>query len=77
LDALLKGTYGRSPLSDLVTEVEGLQISLNGARAKLLQLDQLSTPRSPISLGIPTQHDPESKFREQEGLWLSPVVVLH
>jgi len=35
-------------------EVEGLQISLNGARAKLLQLDQLSTPRSPISLGIPT-----------------------
>ena len=39
-------------------EVEGLQISLNGARAKLLQLDQLTTPRSPIGLGIPTQKRP-------------------
>ena len=36
-------------------EVEGLQISLAGARAKLVQLDQISTPRGPISLGIPTQ----------------------
>src|SRR5674476_1010489 len=38
-------------------EVEGLQISLNGARSKLLQLDQLTT-RSPIGLGIPTQARP-------------------
>jgi integrase len=38
-------------------EVEGLQISLAGARAKLAQLDQMAlpSPRTPINLGIPTR----------------------
>jgi Phage integrase family len=38
-------------------EVEGLQISLTGARAKLAQLDQMAvpTPRKPIDLGIPAR----------------------
>jgi hypothetical protein len=36
-------------------EVEGLQISLTGARAKLVQLDQIANPRGPVGLGIPTQ----------------------
>jgi Phage integrase family len=37
-------------------EVEGLQISLAGARTKLAQLDQMTvpTPRKPVDLGIPT-----------------------
>ena len=39
-------------------EVEGLQISLTGARAKLAQLDQITNPRAPISLGIPTRTRP-------------------
>ncbi|SRR6266516_3228667 len=39
-------------------EVEGLQISLTGARAKLAQLDQMSHPRTPIALGLPTQTRP-------------------
>ena len=37
-------------------EVEGLQISLTGARAKLAQLDQIANPpRAPVGLGIPTR----------------------
>ena len=36
-------------------EVEGLQISLTGARAKLVQLDQITNPRAPVGLGIPTR----------------------
>lgn len=37
-------------------EVEGLQISLAGARTKLTQLDQMTapTPDKPVDLGIPT-----------------------
>src|SRR6185437_2244940 len=37
-------------------EVEGLQISLAGARTKLAQLDQMIPPtlRTPVDLGIPT-----------------------
>ncbi len=39
-------------------EVEGLQISLAGARAKLVQLDQIATPRASVDLGIPTRTTP-------------------
>ena len=39
-------------------EVEGLRISLAGARAKLAQLDRIPSPRGPIDLGIPTQKQP-------------------
>src|SRR3954468_5714842 len=39
-------------------EVEGLQISLTGARAKLVQLEQIANPRTPVGLGLPTRtHD--------------------
>lgn len=38
-------------------ELEGLQISLAGARAKLAQLDQMTipSPTKPVDLGIPTR----------------------
>ncbi|MFN2496918.1 MAG: tyrosine-type recombinase/integrase [Pseudonocardiaceae bacterium] len=36
-------------------EVEGLQISLAGARAKLIQLDQIANPQAPVGLGLPTR----------------------
>jgi hypothetical protein len=38
-------------------EVEGLQISLTGARTKLAQLDQMARPtlNKPVELGIPTR----------------------
>jgi hypothetical protein len=38
-------------------ELEGLQISLTGARAKLNQLDQMTPakPRQPVALGIPAR----------------------
>ena len=39
-------------------EVEGLQISLTGARTKLVQLDQIATPRTPVSLNLPTRAQP-------------------
>jgi integrase len=41
-------------------EVEGLQISLAGARTKLTQLEQMTTPgpRQPVQLGIPTRAHP-------------------
>jgi integrase len=39
-------------------EVEGLQISLTGARAKLVQLDQIANPRGTVGLGIPTRGRP-------------------
>ncbi|HEY5785295.1 MAG TPA: tyrosine-type recombinase/integrase, partial [Microlunatus sp.] len=41
-------------------EVEGLQISLAGARAKLAQVDQMnrSTPHRPVDLGLPTRAHP-------------------
>jgi Phage integrase family len=39
-------------------EVEGLQISLAGARAKLTQLDQIASRRAPINLGVPTRTRP-------------------
>jgi hypothetical protein len=37
-------------------ELEGLQISLAGARTKLAQLDQMTipSPTKPVDLGIPT-----------------------
>lgn len=35
-------------------EVDGLQVSLSGARSKLAQLDQMSNPRTPVNLGLPT-----------------------
>lgn len=35
-------------------EVDGLQISLAGARQKLTQLDQLATQRATVNLGMPT-----------------------
>ena len=41
-------------------EVEGLQISLAGARTKLAQVDQMTStgPRQPVQLGIPTRTHP-------------------
>lgn len=39
-------------------EVEGLHISLTGARAKLIQLDQIANPRTPVGLGLPTRIHP-------------------
>lgn len=39
-------------------EVEGLQISLAGARQKLAQLDQITNRRSTTDLGIPTRTQP-------------------
>ena len=41
-------------------EVEGLQISLAGARTKLTQLEQMTIPgpRQPVQLGIPTRAHP-------------------
>jgi integrase len=38
-------------------EAEGLKVSLVGARAKLAQMDQISTRRSQIGLGLPTFPD--------------------
>jgi hypothetical protein len=35
-------------------EVDGLQISLNGARQKLAQLDQIATKTTSTELGMPT-----------------------
>jgi len=35
-------------------EVDGLQISLNGAREKLHQLDQISSPTTSVNLGLPS-----------------------
>ncbi len=35
-------------------EVDGLQISLNGAREKLSQLDQISSPKTGVDLGLPS-----------------------
>ena len=41
-------------------EVEGLQISLAGARTKLAQVEQMTStsPRQPVQLGIPTRTHP-------------------
>ena len=41
-------------------EVEGLQISLAGARTKLAQVEQMTStgPRQPVQLGIPTRTYP-------------------
>ena len=41
-------------------EVEGLQISLAGARTKLAQVEQMTStgPRQPVQLGIPTRTRP-------------------
>ena len=39
-------------------EVEGLQVSLAGARHKLTQLDQITNRRSTIDLGMPTKTQP-------------------
>ena len=41
-------------------EVEGLQISLAGARTKLAQVEQMAStgPRPPVQLGIPTRTHP-------------------
>jgi hypothetical protein len=35
-------------------EAEGLKVSLTGARAKLAQMDQITTRRSHVGLGMPT-----------------------
>jgi hypothetical protein len=38
-------------------EAEGLKVSLAGAQAKLAQMDQITTRRSPVGLGTPTFPD--------------------